>query len=361
MDIRPPTILIVDDTPENLSVLGELLQPTYRVRAANSGKRAIQIAMADPTPDLILLDVMMPEMDGFEVLQELKASGTTRNIPVIFVTAMDGTSDEERGLDLGAVDYITKPIRPSIVLARVRTQLELKAARDFLSNQNAFLENEVSRRMHENQLIQEVSIHALARLAETRDPETGKHLRRTQEYILTLARRLCKHPRFAHYLDQRTIDALVQSPPLHDIGKVGIPDHVLLKPGKLTPDEWEIMKTHAELGSNAIAQAEADAEKPVEFLAIAKMIARSHHEKWNGSGYPDGLAGDDIPIAARLMALADVFDALTCKRVYKPAFSFEDAYRIILDGKGIHFDPDIVEAFVCDFETFIAIAKAYAE
>ena len=361
MDIRPPTILIVDDTPENLSVLGELLQPTYRVRAANSGKRAIQIAMADPTPDLILLDVMMPEMDGFEVLGELKASGVTRNIPVIFVTAMDGTSDEERGLDLGPVDYIPKPIRPSIVLARVRTQLELKAARDFLSNQNAFLENEVARRMHENQLIQEVSIHALARLAETRDPETGKHLRRTQEYILTLAKRLCQHPRFAHYLDQRTINALVQSAPLHDIGKVGIPDHVLLKPGKLTPEEWEIMKTHAELGSNAIAQAEADADKPVEFLAIAKMIARSHHEKWDGSGYPDGLAGDDIPIAARLMALADVFDALTCKRVYKPAFSFEHAHRIILDGKGIHFDPDIVEAFACDFETFVAIAKAYAE
>ncbi len=361
MDIRPPTILIVDDTPENLSVLGELLQPTYRVRAANSGKRAIQIAMADPTPDLILLDVMMPEMDGFEVLGELKASGVTRNIPVIFVTAMDGTSDEERDLDLGAVDYITKPIRPSIVLARVRTQLELKAARDFLSNQNAFLEDEVARRMHENQLIQEVSIHALARLAETRDPETGKHLRRTQEYILTLAKRLCQHPRFAHYLDQRTINALVQSAPLHDIGKVGIPDHVLLKPGKLTPEEWEIMKTHAELGSNAIAQAEADADKPVEFLAIAKLIARSHHEKWDGSGYPDGLAGDDIPIAARLMALADVFDALTCKRVYKPAFSFEHAYRIILDGKGIHFDPDIVEAFAHDFETFVAIAKAYAE
>ena len=361
MDIRPPTILIVDDIPENLSVLGELLQPTYRVRAANSGKRAIQIAMADPTPDLILLDVMMPEMDGYAVLGELKAAEVTRNIPVIFVTAMDGTSDEERGLDLGAVDYITKPIRPSIVLARVRTQLELKGARDFLSNQNAFLESEVARRMHENQLIQEVSIHALARLAETRDPETGKHLRRTQEYILTLARRLRDHPRFAHYLDQRTIDALVQSAPLHDIGKVGIPDHVLLKPGKLTPEEWEIMKTHAELGSNAIAQAEADADKPVEFLAIAKMIARSHHEKWDGSGYPDALAGDNIPIAARLMALADVFDALTCKRVYKPAFSFDEAYRIILDGKGAHFDPDIVEAFVRDFDTFVTIAKAYAE
>ena len=361
MDARPPTILIVDDTPENLSVLGELLQPSFRVRAANSGRRALQIAMADPTPDIILLDVMMPDMDGYAVLAELQASEVTRKIPVIFVTAMDGTADEERGLELGAVDYITKPIRPSIVLARVRTQLELKAARDMLSDQNAFLESEVTRRMHENQLIQEVSIHALARLAETRDPETGKHLRRTQEYMLTLAKRLRQHPRFADYLDQRTINALVQSAPLHDIGKVGIPDHILLKPGKLTPEEWEIMKTHAELGSNAIAQAEADAEKPVEFLSVAKLIARSHHEKWDGSGYPDALVGDAIPIAARLMALADVFDALTCKRVYKPAFSFDEAYRIIVEGSGKHFDPDVVEAFILDYETFIAIAQAYAE
>ena len=361
MDDRQPTLLIVDDTPENLSVLGESLQPYFRVRAANSGRRALQIARGTPTPDLILLDVMMPEMDGYQVLAELKAAEHTRRIPVIFVTAMDGTADEERGLDMGAVDYITKPIRPSIVLARVRTQLELKAARDLLSDQNAFLEAEVARRMHENQLIQQVSIHALARLAETRDPETGKHLRRTQEYVLTLARRLADHPRFSHYLDQKTIDALVQSAPLHDIGKVGIPDHVLLKPGKLTPDEWEIMKTHAELGCNAIAQAEADTEKPVGFLAIAKLIARSHHEKWDGSGYPDGLAGDDIPIAARLMALADVFDALTCKRIYKPAFSFDDAYRIIVDSRGQHFDPDVVDAFVHDIETFKTIARTYAE
>lgn len=361
MDIRPPTILIVDDTPENLSVLGELLQPTYRVRAANSGKRAIQIAMADPTPDLILLDVMMPEMDGYAVLGELKAAEVTRNIPVIFVTAMDGTSDEERGLDLGAVDYITKPIRPSIVLARVRTQLELKGARDFLSNQNAFLESEVARRMHENQLIQEVSIHALARLAETRDPETGKHLRRTQEYILTLARRLRDHPRFAHYLDQRTIDALVQSAPLHDIGKVGIPDHVLLKPGKLTPEEWEIMKTHAEIGAQAIAQAEADVPRPVEFLRIAQEIAQCHHEKWDGSGYPAGLRGDEIPVSARLMALADVFDALICARVYKPAFPMSEAYEIIVGGSGKHFDPDVVAAFIHEFDTFKRIAATYAE
>lgn len=361
MSANLATILIVDDTPENLSVLGELLQPTYRVRAANSGRRALQIARGTPRPDLILLDVMMPEMDGYDVLAELRADPDTHQIPVIFVTAMDGTADEERGLECGAVDYITKPIRPGIVLARVRAQLELKAARDILTDQNDYLEAEVARRMHENELVQEVSIHALARLAETRDPETGKHLLRTQEYVRTLGRALRDHPRFAHYLDERTISALAQSAPLHDIGKVGIPDHVLLKPGKLTPDEWEIMKTHAEIGANAIAQAEQDARKPVEFLAIAKLIARSHHEKWDGSGYPDALKGDDIPIAAGLMALADVFDALICKRLYKPAFSFEEACRIINEGSGSHFDPDVAKAFWEERETFRSIAEAYAE
>lgn len=361
MATSQPTILIVDDTPENLSVLGELLQPTYRVRAANSGQRALQIARSFPPPDLILLDVMMPVMDGFSVLAELLAEESTQHIPVIFVTAMDGTEEEERGLHCGAVDYITKPIRPAIVLARIRTQLDLKKARDFLKDQNSFLEAEVSRRMGENQLIQQVSIHALARLAETRDPETGNHLRRTQEYVRTLANGLKTHPRFAHYLDAKTIDALAKSAPLHDIGKVGIPDHILLKPGKLTADEWEIMKTHAELGSNAIEQAIKDAEKPVEFLGIAMQIAHYHHEKWDGSGYPSGLSGDAIPIAARLMALADVFDALICKRVYKPAFTFEDARQIIVDGSGRHFDPDIVDTFTREYDAFKAIANNYGE
>jgi putative two-component system response regulator len=356
-----PTVLIVDDTPENLSILGELLQPIYRVRAANSGRRALQIARGHPAPDLILLDVMMPDMDGYAVLAELRAMPTTSTIPVIFVTAMDATEDEEHGLDCGAVDYITKPLRPAIVLARVRTQLEIKKARDFLSDQNSYLEAEVARRMGENQLIQQVSIHALARLAETRDPETGNHLRRTQEYVRTLALSLVNHPRFSAYLDPRTVDALAQSAPLHDIGKVGIPDHILLKPGKLTPEEWEIMKTHAKLGSDAIELAERDAEKPVEFLAIAKQIAHYHHERWDGSGYPAGLRGDEIPIAARLMALADVFDALISKRVYKPAFPLEQARQMIIEGSGSHFDPDIVQALISQFPTFKAIADAYAD
>lgn len=356
-----PNILIVDDVPENLSVLGELLQPTYRVRAANSGARALQIANSPPPPDLILLDVMMPGMDGYQVLRELRDNATTRDIPVIFVTAMDGTDDEEKGLDLGAVDYITKPIRPAIVLARVRAQLELKRARDILSDHNTYLEQEVARRMAENQLIQEVSIHALAHLAETRDPETGNHLRRTQEYVRTLARGLKHHPRFSHYLDERTIGQLAQSAPLHDIGKVGIPDHILLKPGKLTPDEWAIMKTHAEIGAEAIAQAIADSARPVEFLKIAQEIARGHHEKWDGSGYPRGLAGDGIPISARLMALADVFDALICARVYKPPMPYEEAYSIIVSGSGTHFDPDVVDAFIREFDTFKRIADNYAE
>ena len=307
MVAMPATILIVDDTPENLSVLGELLQPAYRVRAANSGKRALQIARSTPHPDLILLDVMMPEMDGYDVLAELRADPATRHIPVVFVTAMDGTDDEERGLDKGAVDYITKPLRPAIVLARVRTHLELKQARDFLKDQNAFLETEVNRRMGENQLIQEVSIHALARLAETRDPETGNHLLRTQEYVRALANGLKNHPRFTDFLDERTINALAKSAPLHDIGKVGIPDHILLKPGKLTVDEFEIMKTHAKLGSDAIEQAERDTEKAVEFLGIAKEIAHYHHEKWNGSGYPDGphepLLASGQPLCLRIQPI----------------------------------------------------------
>ena len=304
---------------------------------------------------------MMPGMDGYSVLARIKDSPVTRDIPVVFLTALADAGDEERGLKLGAADYITKPIMPTVVLARVHTQLEAKMARDWLQDQNAALEAEVAHRMAENDLTQRVSIRALAHLAETRDPETGNHILRTQGYVQLLANLLQHHPRFAATLSDRYIDLLHRSAPLHDIGKVGIPDHILLKPGKLTPDEWEIMKTHAVLGCNAIAQAEADAAKPVGFLAIAKLIARSHHEKWNGSGYPDGLAGDDIPIAARLMALADVYDALISRRIYKPAMSHEQAAAVIDAGRGTHFDPDVVDAFMAIQEEFQAIARRFSD
>jgi len=355
------TILIVDDIPENLAVLGDLLQPSYRVKAATSGTRALSLAVADPRPDLILLDVMMPQMDGYQVLDQLLSQTATRTIPVIFVTALDMTQDEERGLRLGAVDYISKPLRPAIVLARVRAHIELKRARDRLQNHNAWLEAEVARRMAENQLIQDVSIHALARLAETRDPETGNHLHRTQGYVRALAACLRKHPSFAPCLTERFCELLVKSAPLHDIGKVGIPDHILLKPGKLTADEWAIMKTHATIGSEAIARAERDAAEPVEFLRLAKEIARHHHEKWDGNGYPDGLAGEAIPISARLMALADVFDALISARVYKAPMSYEQAYAIITAERGRHFDPDVVDAFMQRFDEFKTIAERYRD
>lgn len=355
------TILIVDDTPENLLLLSELLQPHYRVRAASSGRRALQVAISAPMPDLILLDVMMPEMDGYAVLTQLQADPRTASIPVIFVTALDRSADEERGLMLGAVDYISKPIKPAIVLARVRTHLELKSARDWLQDRNAVLEAEVARRLNENLLIQDVSIRALAHLAEIRDPETGDHLRRTQGYMRVLATHLREYPRFAAFLTDQNIQALVKSAPLHDIGKVGIPDHILLKPGKLTPEEWEIMKTHSRLGRDAIEQAEHDADQPVEFLRMAKDIAHYHHEKWDGSGYPDGLAGEAIPIPARLMALADVFDALIARRAYKAPFPFERAVEIIREGRGSHFDPAVVDAFLARLDEFETIAKGHAD
>ncbi|HMW24623.1 MAG TPA: two-component system response regulator [Burkholderiaceae bacterium] len=354
-----PIILIVDDSPENLMVLGELLHEEFQVRAANSGPTALRLAALQPRPDLILLDVLMPGMDGYQVLQQLRAEATTRGIPVIFVTALGATEDEERGLLLGAVDYITKPLRPAIVQARVRTHLALKAARDRLAAQNSDLEAEVARRMGENQLIQEVSILALAHLAEIRDPETGNHLLRTQEYVRTLATRLRDHPRFAHFLTPQTIDALAKSAPLRDIGKVGIPDHILLKPGKLTDEEWQVMKTHARLGAMAIEMAEREAARPVDFLVLAKEIAQHHHERWDGSGYPDGLQGDAIPISARLMALADVFDALISRRVYKGPFPAEEARQLIEEQRGRHFDPAVVDAFLATFDEFCAIASRY--
>ena len=353
-------ILIVDDMPENLSVLGELLHGAgYHVKVATNGLTALNLANQQPRPSLILLDVMMPEMDGHEVLRQLRSNINTREIPVIFLTAMNSDDDEERAFGEGIADYITKPLKPALALARVRSQLLVRQARSWLQDQNLALEAEVKRRMLENDLIQAVSIRALAHLAETRDNETGAHIQRTQAYVRLLATRLSDHPLFSQTLDNKYIEVLARSAPLHDIGKVGIPDYILLKPGKLTPEEWEIMKTHTLLGCESIALAERDIDTSVEFLQQAKEIVRSHHERWDGTGYPDGLAGDAIPLSARLMAIADVFDALISKRVYKAAIAFSEVHKIMQEGRGSHFDPDIIDNFLSGYEEFEAIAAHY--
>jgi len=264
-------------------------------------------------------------------------------------------------LALGAVDYLTKPIKPAIVLARIRTQLQLRAAAAFLEDRNAYLEEEVRRRTLEVQAIQDVTILAMASLAETRDNETGNHIRRTQHYIRILAEALSVQSQYAGILDEKTIGLLFKSAPLHDIGKIGIPDAVLLKPGPFDSDEMTIMKTHTQLGRDAIEQAERQLGMEVDFLRLAKEIAYSHQEKWDGSGYPEGLAGEAIPLSARLMALADVYDALISRRVYKPPFSHAQAKEIICNGRGSHFDPAVVDAFVAEEARFVEIARTFAD
>lgn len=354
-------ILVVDDTPMNREFMSELLQDVYDVELAADGFRALQIARSAAPPDLILLDIMMPGIDGYQVCHQLKTDPKTAHIPVIFLTAMSDIHEEEKGLSLGAADYITKPISPPLVLARIKTSLTLKAAADFLRDKNAYLEQEVAHRTEQLSEIQSVTILAMASLAETRDNETGNHILRTQHYVLALARHLCDHPRFRAYLNEDTMGLLFKSAPLHDIGKIGIPDRVLLKPGKLDPQEWQIMQTHAKLGLDAIESAERRVGHSIPFLTCAKEIAYSHHERWDGAGYPLGLAGDAIPISARLMAVADVYDALNSVRVYKNATPHDEVVSMVEDKRGNHFDPDVVEAFLATREEFRSIAQRFAD
>lgn len=372
-DRQQRCILIVDDTPQNLQLLGELLQPRYQIRVANSGERALQLIADQPLPDLILLDVIMPGLSGYDVLRRLQAEPRTASIPVIFITAMDGSACEEQGLSLGAVDYITKPINPAVVLARVQTQMELKTARDRLAHQNDWLEAEVDRRLRENRMVQDLSIRALASLAEARDNETGRHILRTQAYVELLAWALADHERFRDQLTPERISRITKAAPLHDIGKIGIPDAILRKQGRLTADEMAIMRTHPAIGANAIRDAMAAslaeagpaeqklARDAFAFLEVAAEIAGGHHEKWDGSGYPAGLAGEAIPVSARLMALADVFEALLSKRVYKEPIGLTEATQMILGGRGTHFDPAVVDAFVSQRERFAEIAASLAD
>jgi len=346
-------ILIVDDKRQNIKVLTELLRKDYKIMASKTGEQALNAAQGSIPPDLILLDIMMPEIDGYEVCRRLKANSRSMHIPVIFITALDSSDDEAKGFEIGAVDYITKPFNPTLVKARVKNQLELKRLRDHL-------EDMVKQRTVELELTQEITIESMGTLAEYRDPETGGHIKRTKNYIKLLAEKLKTHPKFSSFLTKETIEKLFKSAPLHDIGKVGISDQILLKPGKLTDEEFEKMKKHTIYGRDALSFAEQKLGKN-SFLHLAIEMAESHQEKWDGSGYPNAWSGYQIPIPGRLMAVADVYDALISKRVYKKPFPHSKAVEIIQEGKGQHFDPDVVDAFMEVAEEFRNIAIKHAD
>lgn len=359
-NITRPTVLVIDDTPANLSLLNQLLRPHYRVKLASSGARGLELAAGNP-PDLILLDIMMPETDGYEVCRRLKSIAATAGIPVIFLTAKVDAADEERGFELGAVDFIHKPIVPSIVLARVRTHLQIKAWQTFLEDQSAWLQGEVQRRVNEVLHLQEASIRIMVSLAEFRDECTGNHIRRTQTYVRLLAEYLSQQSRDREFLTAERIDQIAKAAPLHDIGKIAIPDHILLKPGKHTAEEFEIMKTHALKGASMLARTRRELGEENMLLQFASEIARNHHERWDGSGYPDGMQGEAIPLSARLMAVADVYDALRSVRPYKTAFSHEAAVRMVEEQRGRHFDPALVDAFIVLKDEFSRIAIQLAD
>ena len=335
-----PTVLVVDDTPENIDVLAGVLRDKYRVKVATNGERALKIALSDNPPDLVLLDIMMPGMSGYEVCEALKADPRTRKVPVIFVTAMNEVADEQRGFEVGGVDYITKPVSPPLVLARVATHLDL-------FDQNRVLDRKVQERTVElNQTRLEV-IRRLGRAAEYKDNETGLHVIRMSHYSRIIAEGM-------GYSDDYC-DTLLNAAPMHDIGKIGIPDRVLLKPGRLDDEEWAIMHKHPEMGARIIG------EHSNELLAMAAVVALGHHEKWDGSGYPGKLVAEDIPIEARFVAIADVFDALTTERPYKKAWEVEKAVSLIQENAGGHFDPTMVPVFIERLDDVLAIKKAYAE
>ena len=339
------SILVVDDEPKNIRLLDVFLLPLQLpIHKASNGLAALKI-LEENSVDLVLLDIMMPEMDGFEVCKRIRSNECTKDIPIIMLTSLNDDESQVKGFAAGANDFISKPFNLEILKSRVRAQLLLKKNSDKLKEFNFNLETMVRQRTKKLEKMQEVTILCMATVAEYRDFETGKHLLRTQIYIKELAIQLRNHPRFKAYLDDKTIEMLYLSAPLHDIGKVAIPDSILLKPSKFTDEEMTLMKKHTIYGEQIIQ----DTEKQLDgdsFLTFAREIAISHHEKWNGSGYPYGLKGEDIPISGRLMALVDVYDALVSKRVYKAALTHEAAVEIITGDRGIHFDPDVVDAFL---------------
>ncbi|MEX2529201.1 MAG: HD domain-containing phosphohydrolase [Gemmatimonadota bacterium] len=319
-----PSILVVDDIPENLMILDEILREDFRVRVALGAELGLELALGADPPDLILLDVMMPGMDGFEVCRRLKADPRTRGIPVVFVTALGEVEDEARGFEVGGVDYISKPVSAPIVLARVRTQLQLR-------RQNQELEIRVRERTRELRATRLEIIRRLGRAAEFKDNQTGLHVIRMSHYSRLVGA--------AAGLPREELEVLLNAAPMHDVGKIGIPDRVLQKSGQLGPEEWALMHRHPEMGAEIIGEHESDV------LQMAREIALTHHERWDGTGYPRSLKGEEIPLVGRIVAIADVFDALTTDRPYKESWSVERAVAFIESQAGQHFDPDLVRSF----------------
>jgi putative two-component system response regulator len=333
-------ILVVDDSPENIDLLSEVLRDDYRIRVATSGEKALKIVYSDEPPDLILLDIMMPGLSGLEICRRLKTNPDRRRIPIIFVTAMSSVEDEQRGLETGAVDYITKPISPPIVKARVRTHLALY-------DQSRELERMVHQRTHELLTTRQQIIRRLGRAAEFKDNETGNHVLRMSHYARIIA--------LAHGLGEVAANIIYNTAPMHDIGKIGIPDAILLKPGKLDAAEWEIMHQHPFMGAEIIGKHDN------ELLETSRIIALTHHEKWDGSGYPQKLAATDIPLEGRIVAIADVFDALVSVRPYKAAVPVDEALQYLYEQSGRHFDPALIEAFKQALPEILRIKAIYAD
>lgn len=359
-----PSILVVDDTPENLQLLTEMLKERgHRVRPVPDGKLALQAARNNP-PEIILLDINMPEMNGYEICAEMKADPQLAKIPVIFISANIDTIDKVKAFAVGGVDYVTKPFQFDEVEARVETHLKIRRLQVELDRHNWQLQEMVKAQVKEISDSQTATILALAKLSEYRDEDTGNHIVRVQKYCRALAIRLAEKGIFDNQIDESFIDNIYHASAMHDIGKVGIPDHILLKPGKLTDEEFEIMKTHSILGAETLKTVLASYPNN-GFIKMGMEVARSHHERWNGSGYPDGLAGEMIPLSARIIAIADQYDALRNKRPYKPAFDEAKTYIIITEGDGrsipIHLDPRILSVFKIIASEFDAIYEELRE
>lgn len=329
-------ILIIDNNVKNLKLAEKTLKPFYKVSLLISGAQTLKF-LGKNKPDLILLDINMPHMDGFETLGKIKEIPGMDNIPVIFLSASSDSESEAKGLELGAVDFINKPFVPQSMLSRVKMHLEL-------SEYRGLLEKKVSEKTEIIEHLHDVIMLSLAELVECRDENTGGHVKRTAEYVKLLCEEILEEGLYRDILTPEYVKDIVRSAPLHDIGKIGINDATLLKAGSLDEDEFEYMKKHAELGGRTL-QNMIDETNGESFLYTAKEMANYHHEKWDGTGYPEGLKGEDIPISARIMAIADVYDALTTKRPYKQPLSHDTAVKIILDGKGKIFDPSIIDIF----------------